>query len=248
MDHRPGILVLVTTHDLTGPDVDVVQPVDAAAHQNRVNGRRGHAQLPADPDRTKAFAPPQRHDLLHHRLAGAVRGAMRARGPILHALDPHRRVSVGPPLRGRPRNMEVHGRVTHRPTLINAQTRDAQSLAWRQSSINVGHRGPPRSERNLSSSTPTQEVLFISQRLQRVVTTQPTSPSSTARGALASGRVTPRRDSESLNGASDRGKISDGETIAVARHPAPRVDQMDRMRRRQQLLSLIGSQLGVRAT
>ena len=64
MDQRPGMVVLVTPDRLTGDPVDRRESADATTHQDRVNGRRGQAELAGDLDRAETAAPPDLHDLL----------------------------------------------------------------------------------------------------------------------------------------------------------------------------------------
>jgi hypothetical protein len=60
--------------------------------------------------------------------AGFHRTAMRARGPVGHPVVAHRRIPVGPPLRGRPRHMEAHSRMGDRPAVVDDQSPDPQTL------------------------------------------------------------------------------------------------------------------------
>lgn len=76
VDHRPGVVVFVTAHDLTGADVDVVELVHPAPGQHGVNGRGGHSELAGDPDGPESFPPTERDDSFHHVGAGPVRGAV----------------------------------------------------------------------------------------------------------------------------------------------------------------------------
>ena len=64
---------------------------------------------------------------------------VRARGAVGHAGLAHRRVALGPPLGRRPGAVELLGSLGDRPAVVHDQTRDAQTLAWSQSGISVGH-------------------------------------------------------------------------------------------------------------
>lgn len=157
------MVVLVAADDLPSADVDVVQPIDLAPGQDSVDSRGRHPELTCDPDRTQAFPPAKRDDLLHQIGAGPAWGTVRSRGPVLHPLGPHRGVSVAPPLRGRPRDMEIDRCVLDGPAVIDDQTHDPQSLAWGQGSVSVGHEGLLVEVCELSSSTPTQEAFLMPQ-------------------------------------------------------------------------------------
>jgi hypothetical protein len=62
VDHRPWVVVFVAANDLTGPDVDVVEPVHPAPGQHGVNGRGGHPELAGDPDGPETLPPAERHN------------------------------------------------------------------------------------------------------------------------------------------------------------------------------------------
>jgi hypothetical protein len=62
---------------LAGGPIDVGQPVDAAAHQDRVDGAGGQADLVGDRDRPEALLPAQVHDLADQRLRGLAGLAVR---------------------------------------------------------------------------------------------------------------------------------------------------------------------------
>ncbi|MBG6107248.1 hypothetical protein IWX88_000866 [Frigoribacterium sp. CG_9.8] len=141
MDHRTGFVVLVTPGDLAGAFVNMVETVQPQPYQDRVDGRGRHVELPADADRSQALFPAQMPDPAHQLRRGPVRTAMRARGPVLHPHRAHRRITVGPPLRGRPRHVELVGGIGDRPSIVNDQTRDPKTVTWSQSSISVGHEG-----------------------------------------------------------------------------------------------------------
>jgi hypothetical protein len=64
---------------------------------------------------------------------------MRPRRPISHALGTHRRIPIGPPLRGRPRHVELVRGKNDGPSVVDDQARDAQPVTRRQRRISVGH-------------------------------------------------------------------------------------------------------------
>ena len=64
VDHRPGMLVLVTADRFPGYPVDTTQPVESAPGQHGVHGRRRNTQLPADLHRSEPPSPPHPHDSL----------------------------------------------------------------------------------------------------------------------------------------------------------------------------------------
>ncbi|OLM08679.1 hypothetical protein Ae505Ps2_6066 [Pseudonocardia sp. Ae505_Ps2] len=57
MDQRAGMGVLVAAQRFAGDPVDVGEPVDPAAHQDRVHGRGGHTEPPGDLDRAQPVPP-----------------------------------------------------------------------------------------------------------------------------------------------------------------------------------------------
>src|SRR5262249_47060647 len=68
-----------------------------------------------------------------------TRRVMRPRGRIVHPSPTQIAVPVGPPLRGRPRDVEPLSSPSNRPALIDNQPRDPQSLDRSQGSVTVGH-------------------------------------------------------------------------------------------------------------
>jgi hypothetical protein len=72
----PGVLVAADL--LPGGPVEVGEPVQSAAHQDRVHRRGRHAQRIADLHRAKASATAQADDLAHHAWRGSVRLPVRA--------------------------------------------------------------------------------------------------------------------------------------------------------------------------
>jgi len=76
-------------------------------------------------------------DLPHQILRGPVRAVVRARGPVGHLGFAHRLVSIGSPFRRRPGHVELVGGEDYRPPIVDDQTRDAQTVTGRQSSISV---------------------------------------------------------------------------------------------------------------
>ncbi|GAB3248132.1 hypothetical protein GCM10027448_11320 [Nocardioides dilutus] len=73
VDHRAGVRVLVAADRFTGDPVDVAEPVDPAADQDRVDRRWRQPDLVGDLHRTESLLPPQVHDLADHRLGRPVR-------------------------------------------------------------------------------------------------------------------------------------------------------------------------------
>jgi len=57
VDQRAGRVVLVAADRFAGVPVDVREPVEPAADQDRVHGRGGQVQPGADLDRAKPAAP-----------------------------------------------------------------------------------------------------------------------------------------------------------------------------------------------
>jgi hypothetical protein len=51
MDHRPGFVVFITTDRFPGPNIDMVEPVEPASDEDRVNRRGWHPESTADRDR-----------------------------------------------------------------------------------------------------------------------------------------------------------------------------------------------------
>lgn len=159
VDERTGVVVLVAADRFPGDSVNVRQTIDAAAHQDRVNGRRGQPQLAGDLRRTEPTAPPGLHDLLDDRQRRLARHRARPTRSILH---PGSTLGAEPgrPFPGRDgRNHEHfrgHGR---RPTVLDDQARQAQASTRRQDSLSVRHEDlQAREAVELNSSTSQPEV------------------------------------------------------------------------------------------
>jgi hypothetical protein len=67
------VIVLVSAHLFSRPDVDVVQSVDPTPCQPGMHHGRRQAQASADSEGPQPFAPAKSDDLLNERLSGAVR-------------------------------------------------------------------------------------------------------------------------------------------------------------------------------
>jgi len=180
VDQGAGFLVLVATHYLAGADVDVAKPVEAAARQHGVDGRCRHPEAgrrsrPARDASSTAgarFSAPAPVGSWPDCGAGARNGRPSRRA--------HRRIPVGPPLRGRPRHVEEHRRVGDRPAVVDDQPPDPQTLNRGESSISVRHEDLRVEKWDLDSST-----LHRRSSSFQDVTHQPTSLGSTASGAPA---------------------------------------------------------------
>ena len=59
VDHRPWMVVFVATDGFAGDPVDMAEPVDAAAHQDRVDGRGGQTEFASDLNRAETPPPPR---------------------------------------------------------------------------------------------------------------------------------------------------------------------------------------------
>ena len=161
VDQVAGFLVLVAADGLTGCAVDVGKPVEPATDQDRVHGRGRHVESVGDLDRSEPLLPAQVHDLADHWCWCPVRLVTRRRGPISHAGRTLGLVAVRPLLRGLPRHVVALGGPGRRPAVVDDQTRQPQSGAWRQGSVgmgSVGHEGLLGVKRFLDSSTPHREA------------------------------------------------------------------------------------------
>ena len=109
VDQGAGVVVFVAADRLTGGSIEVGESVEPAPNQHLVHGGWGQADPVGDPHRSQAVLPSQVHDLAHHRLRHPVRRAVRTRGRIDHPSRPELSVAVGPPFRGRPRDVVALG-------------------------------------------------------------------------------------------------------------------------------------------
>jgi hypothetical protein len=153
--------MFIATDRFTGGSVDVGEPVDPAAHQDRVHGRCRHRETIADLNRTQALFPAQVHDLAHDRHWGAVRLPIWPRGAVAHPRWPLRAIASGPLRCGLPRHVITLGRASRRPAVVDDEPRQPQPGTRGQSSVgmgSVGHEDLLVVERFLGSSTPHREV------------------------------------------------------------------------------------------
>ena len=140
VQQRPWLVVLVAADLLAGALVDVPQLVEPAPHQHRMHGRGRHVELRARSRSGSAAAS----------TAGARSCARPARGSwpascaagsgrsIIPA-SPDGGVPAGPPLRGRPRDVEVAGGRGHGPAVVHDQPGEPEPSTRRQSSVSVNH-------------------------------------------------------------------------------------------------------------
>jgi hypothetical protein len=124
MDHRPRVGVFVTADDFAGAFVDVVQLVDPHPHQHRMHCRGRHAELYGDTDRSQTLFPSQETNLAHHLLGRFGWAQVGPGGAIFDPRSAHRLISGGPPVRCRPRRVEVLRCRRHRPAVVDNQARD----------------------------------------------------------------------------------------------------------------------------
>jgi hypothetical protein len=71
VQHRAGILVLVAADRFAGDPVDVAEPAQPAARQDRVHRRGGHTEPAGDLHWPEALFAAQMHDLADQRLRGS---------------------------------------------------------------------------------------------------------------------------------------------------------------------------------
>jgi hypothetical protein len=156
---RPG--AFVATCWLTGDSIDVGKPVESATDQDGVHRRGRHRELGPDLNRPQSPFPAQVHDLANHRGGGlGVLGVPR-RGPIAHPGRAFLAVALGPLRRGAPGDVEELSRPRRRPTLLDDQPRQPQTMFRSQSRVSVSHEGLPV-EWVLDSSTPHRGGLHLS--------------------------------------------------------------------------------------
>jgi hypothetical protein len=139
VQQRAGGVVLVAADRLTAGAVDVGEPVDPAAAQDRVHRGGRQTEPIGDGHRPQPLFPPQVHDPAHDRLWGAPRAVVRPAGPIGHAGLPGGAVAVGPPLGRGPGDVEHRRRVADRPAGLDHRASELEAVAWGQGGISVGH-------------------------------------------------------------------------------------------------------------
>ena len=166
MDKGTGVVVLVAADHLPATAVDVPEPVQPAADQDRVDRRRGHSEPARDLNWSEPLAPAQVHDLADQRLGRLAGRVGRSARPVLQVSRQDRRcrrlelraIAVSPALGCRPGHHEQLGGLSDRDVVLDNEPADPQALDRSQGSVSVGHEDLLGVGRFLNSSTPRQEV------------------------------------------------------------------------------------------
>ncbi len=143
VDQVAGCGVFVAADRLGGASVQVGKSGGAAGAQDRVAGRRGQAETPADTHRPQPFGGAQVQHAAFDRPGCAVRAVVRSAGPVAHASDAFGQVSLSPPFRDPHADLESVRSPPQRPTTIDDTASEAQSASFGQGCISVGHEDLP---------------------------------------------------------------------------------------------------------
>lgn len=133
MHQRPGVEVLVPADRLARGPIGVQQPVQTRGREDTVDRRRGDAEADG-----KLYRPlPQPHSQAHTPLRDRFRSLARrrswARGPVMHGLTG--KVSVDPPLHGRPGDLESGGDLANGMAIVNDELGNFEAVAGREGSV-----------------------------------------------------------------------------------------------------------------
>lgn len=133
MHQRPGVGVLVPADRLARGPIGVQQPVQTRGREDTVDRRRGDAEADGKLYRPLPQPHSQSHTPLRDRFRGLARRRSWARGPVMHGLTG--KVSVDPPLHGRPGGLESDGDLANGMAIVNDELGNFEAVAGREGSV-----------------------------------------------------------------------------------------------------------------
>ena len=135
VQHRPGVVVLVTANGLSRGAVDMGEPVQVRVDQDPMDRRRRDPQPTGQLHGTFPQAEPQLDAALRRLRIGIVGRVVWARGAVLHGLAGA--VALCPALHGRPGDLEAGGDLADGPALVDDEATDDQSMPWGECGVGV---------------------------------------------------------------------------------------------------------------